>query len=189
MVDLVLAPAQSRVRIHTFAEGLFSRLAHDLKLTCGELSGTASFDGKSGTASIVAPLHGMSVAGTLGKDGCVDERGLNPSERRDCIAKMHHDVFHARPDAVVKLEVHLDGDRARVRIVPPNGRAIEEVLSPTMHRDERGSVRASGAFDVSLMAIGSDLVKAPLNAFRVKDKVRVSFEVVFEALAEAPAAG
>lgn len=127
----------------------------------------------------------MSVAGTLSKDGRVDDRGLNPSERRDCIAKMHHDVFHARPDAVVKLEVHLDGDRARVRIIPPNGRTIEEVISPTLQREESGSVRASGAFDVSLIAIGSDVVKAPLNAFRVKDRVRVSFDVLFEAPAEA----
>lgn len=185
MADLVLALAQSRVRIHTFAEGLFSRLAHDLELACGELSGTASFDGKSGTASIEAPLHGISVAGTVDKDGRVNERGLNPNEQRDCIAKMHHDVFHARPDDVVRLAVHLDGDRARVRIVPPNGRAIEEEISPKLHREESGSVRASGAFDISLMAIGSDVVKAPLNAFRVKDKVRVLFDVLFEA----PAAG
>ena len=50
VTDLVLDPAQSRVRIHTFAEGLLARLAHDLELVCGDLSGhaTRSADGAPG---------------------------------------------------------------------------------------------------------------------------------------------
>jgi hypothetical protein len=182
VTDLVLDPARSRVRIHTFAEGLFARLAHDLELACGDLSGHATHAAggrtDAGSASIEAPLRGFAVAGVVGRDGRVDERGLNPSERRDCIAKMYTDVFHARPDAMVLVQLQLDGASARVRVVPPNGKAVEMVIAPEVVADG-GGFRASGAFEISLMAIGSDVVKGPLGAFRVKDLVRVSFDVVF----------
>jgi hypothetical protein len=179
VTDLVLDPTRSRVRLQTFAEGLLARLAHDLELVCGELSGTASRSSDtSATASIEVPLRGIAVAGVLEKDGRVDDRGLNPSERRDCIAKMYVDVFHARPDAVVRVEVHVDGASARVRVVPPNGKAVETVVRPEI-RNEGDVVRATGSFEVSLMAIGSDVVKGPMSAFRVKDKVKVVFAVAF----------
>ena len=182
VTDLVLDPARSRVRIHTYAEGLFARLAHDLELTCGGLSGraTAATGGRTdaGSATIEAPLRGLAVAGVVGRDGRVDDRGLNPTERRDCIAKMYTDVFHARPDAMVLVQVQRDGASARVRIVPPNGKAVEVVIRPEVVPDG-GDLRASGSFEVSLMAIGSDVVKGPMGAFRVKDLVKVSFDVVF----------
>jgi hypothetical protein len=184
--ELVLDAVKSRVRIHTFAEGLFAKLAHDLELACGELSGTASrrdAEGSgaaapAGTASVTVPLQGLSVAGVLAKDGTVDERGLSPSERRDCLAKMHHDVFHAKPDAVVRVEGHAEGGSVRLRIVPPNGKSVEIVTRPTLS-NEGDAVRAKGAFEVSLSAIGSDVVKGPMGAFRVKDRVLVTFDVVF----------
>jgi len=182
VTDLVLDPARSRVRIHTYAEGLFARLAHDLELTCGGLSGraTAAAGGRTdaGSATIEAPLRGLAVAGVVGRDGRVDDRGLNPTERRDCIAKMYTDVFHARPDAMVLVQVQRDGASARVRIVPPNGKAVEVVIAPEVVPDG-GGLRASGSFEVSLVAIGSDVVKGPMGAFRVKDLVKVSFDVVF----------
>jgi hypothetical protein len=182
--DLVLDAESSTVRINTFAEGLLARLAHDLELTCGYLSGTASrndADAPGGTASIEAPLHGLALAGVRAKNGNLDERGLSPSEQRDCLAKMQHDVFHARPDAVVRLEVHLDGGSARVRLVPPNGRAVESVIRTDVHPDGNGlrGLRAKGSFEISLAAIGSEVVKGPLNAFRVKDKVKITFDVRF----------
>jgi hypothetical protein len=185
--DLVLDPAQSRVRIQTFAEGLFARLAHDLELVCGELSGraTRAADGRpsAGSATIEAPLRGLAVGGVLGRDGRVDERGLNPSERRDCLSKMYSDVFHSSPDGLVLVQLQLDGPSARVRVVPPNGKAVEVVIEPQV-RNDGDAVIASGSFELSLMAIGSDVVKAPLGAFRVKDRVTVLFDVRFAPAAQ-----
>lgn len=182
MSDLLLDPARSRVRIQTFAEGLLARLAHDLELVCGDLTGhaTRSADGRTdaGSASIEAPLRGFAVAGVLGRDGHLDEGGLNPSERRDCLAKMYSDVFHSRPDGMVLVQLQLDGASARVRLVPPNGKAVEIVIKPEVKADGDG-IRASGSFEVSLMAIGSDVVKGPVGAFRVKDRVKVLFDVTF----------
>ena len=185
--DLVLDAARSRVRIHTFAEGLLARLAHDLELSCGELEGTASGDkdATAGTASILVPLRGMAVAGVLGKDGRVDDRGLSPTERRDCIAKMYSDVFHSRAGGVVRVEVKLAGGEARLRIVPPSESEVVVVIRPDL-RPEAGGVRATGSFDVSLKAIGSGPVKGPMGAFRVKDRVMISFDVLFVVAPPAP---
>jgi hypothetical protein len=91
---------------------------------------------------------------------------------------MYTDVFHARPDGVVLVQVQRDGASARVRVVPPNGKVVEVVIAPEVVADG-GGLRASGSFEVSLMAIGADVVKGPMGAFRVKDLVKVSFEVVF----------
>jgi hypothetical protein len=180
VIDLVLDTARSTARIRTFAEGLLARLAHDLELSCGELSGSVTPEGQGGTATIEAPLRAFAVAGIVGKDGRVDERGLSPTERRDVIAKMQHEVFHASTDGIVRIEAKLDGEAtsARVRVVPPNGKTVELSVRADIRR-EGDTVQAKGSFDVSLSAIGSDVVKGPMNAFRVKDKVNVSFDVVF----------
>lgn len=182
MTELVLDAEKSRIRLQTFAEGLFARLAHDLELACSDLSGTATrAEGEGspkGKANVEVPLRGISVAGVLTKSGAVDAGAMSPTDQRDCLAKMHHDVFHARPDGVVRVDIHAEGGAARVRIVPPNGKGIEVVTKPEIVI-EGDAIRANGRLEVSLAAIGSDVVKGPMNAFRVKDKVTVLFDVVF----------
>ncbi|CAN5923539.1 hypothetical protein BH11MYX4_BH11MYX4_15920 [soil metagenome] len=182
MSDLLLDSARSHVRIHTFAEGLLARLAHDLELVCGGLSGAATRSGDdgatTGTARLEAPLRDLAVNGVLGKDGRLDERALSPGERHEILAKMQKEVFHSGPDGVVRVEASLDGGRAHVRLFPPGGKGVEVVVEPELTADGE-ALRAVGTFEVSLSSIGSDVIKAPMGAFRVKDRVRVSFDVVF----------
>ncbi len=179
MSDLLLDAARSRVRIHTFAEGLFARLAHDLELACEGLVGTASrtADG-TGTARVQVTVRDVAVAGVIGKDGRLDERVLSASDRREIAAKMQQDVFHAGPDAVVRIEATLEGARARVRFYPPNGKGVEVTVEPELTSDG-AELRAQGAFEISLASIGSSVIKAPMGAFRVKDHVRVTFDMLF----------
>ncbi len=183
MSDLVLDSARSRIRIHTFVEGLFARFAHDLELACGGLSGTARVTGedgtRTGTTQIEAPLREIAVTGVLGKDGQVDPRALTPTERREIVAKMQSDVFHARPSAMMRVEATLEGALARVRVHVPNGKGVEVVMEPELTSEGR-ALRARGTFEISLSSIGSYVIKAPMGAFRVKDHVRVSFDVVFQ---------
>ena len=64
MADLLLDPAKSRVRIRTFAEGLFAKLAHDIELECKKLEGRASRNDDSltmGTATVDVPVGGGSI--------------------------------------------------------------------------------------------------------------------------------
>ena len=189
MSALILDAARSRVEIRTFAEGVLARLAHELMLLCTDLAGEASpgpgaASGTTGTASIEVPLRGFQVAGTLTKDGRLDESGLKASDRRECLSKMQRDVFHAGPDDAVRVEVVLLGDSARVRLIPPRGHPVEAVVRPDLHSEDDG-LRATGSFEVSLSALGSDVVKGPMGAFRVKDRVRIVFDLRFVA-AEPP---
>jgi hypothetical protein len=41
------------------------------------------------------------------------------------------------------------------------------------------TAHAKGTVEVSLAALGSKPVKGPMGAFRVKDRVRISFDLVF----------
>lgn len=147
---------------------------------CTKLSGTASrgAEASTGTASIEAPLGGILVSGVLGKDGRVDEHGLSSSEKDDAVTKMRHDVFHARQGGVVRVEVQVDGSSARLRVAPPNGQSVEVVVHPELRADGE-ALRATGSFELSLAALGSDVIKGPMSAFRVRDKVKVLFDVVF----------
>ena len=179
MSDLLLDTARSRVLIHTFAEGLFARLAHDLELACGGLTGTATRTAEgAGTARVEVTLRAIAVSGVIGTDGRLDERALSPSDRREIATKVQQDVFRAGPDAVVRVEATLEGPRARVRFSPPNGKGVEVVVEPELTSDG-AELRARGGFEISLTSIGSSVIKAPMGAFRVKDHVRVTFDVVF----------
>ncbi|MCL2725357.1 MAG: hypothetical protein FWD69_13070 [Polyangiaceae bacterium] len=181
MIELTLDPSRSQIRLRTFAEGLFSKIAHDLELVCSKLSGTASRDDTSaamtGTATIEIPIRGIEVAGTL-HGSRVDAAGLSTRERHDCLEKMRREVFHVGDEGVVRAEIVLRDTAAHVRIVPPKGKSAEMSARVTV-REQEGVIVGQGMLEVSLSAIGSDVVKGPMNAFRVKDRVEVHFEIAF----------
>jgi hypothetical protein len=175
---LVLDRDKTKVRLRTFAEGLFARLAHDLELECRGLTGAAEIDPdtRAGTARIVAPIEKIDVLGTLSKDKSkVDPQGLSPSDREDCLGKMRKDVFHATTGNVI-VEAKIDTGKARVTITTPNGKSIT-TRAINLATDDATSV--TGTLEVSLSAMGSDTVKGPMNAFRVKDIVEIVFDVTF----------
>ncbi len=178
MSELTLDPKSSKIRIRTFAEGLFARLAHDLELSATKFTGTAKRDGDGGSATVEVDIHAIDVAGVLHKDGRIDERGLSPSDKHDCLDKMRREVFRAKTGDVVKVTATLEGKSARVDVVPPNGRNVTRTVGVEL-AEEDVSLRVKGKVDVSLSAIGSATVKGPMNAFRVKDVVEVHFDVVF----------
>lgn len=177
VTDLVLDAEKSRVRIHTFAEGLLARLAHDLELSCGKLSGSGKREGDRSTARIEAPIGAIAVAGVL-KGDRLDEQRLSPSDRREVLEKMKRDVFHAPGDGLVVVEATLEGGGVRIRLTPPKGRPYDTTAAAEV-REEASATRASGSFDVSLARIGSDAVKGPMGAFRMKDRVQVHFDLLF----------
>lgn len=167
---LTLDEKRSSIRIRTFAEGLFSRLAHDLELTCRDVSGTAS-DERSCTLTV--PVRGIEVAGTL-KSGRVDANALSPSEREDILDKMRREVFHGAENVTVEASLE------RVKVISPRGKTVEKSISTVPQTEDDGSRRARGTIALSLSALGSDPVKGPMNAFRVKDEVEVHFDIVFQ---------
>jgi hypothetical protein len=178
VAKLVLDPDKSHVRVHTFAEGLLARVAHDLELECRGLSGSAErLSDERATATVEAPVGRIEVGGTI-KGGRIDPHGLSPSDRDDVLQKMRREVFHVS-EGRVRIEATLEGPKARVRVVPPKGPAVESSV-PVRVEATDGIQRVSGTLELSLHAIGSDKVKGPMNAFRVKDKIEVLFDVVFK---------
>jgi hypothetical protein len=178
VTDLILDSSRSRVRVHTFAEGVFARLAHDLELACDGLVGSGSREGAGrGSATIDAPLSAFRVVGTF-KDGRVDDKALSPSDRRDILEKMRREVFHAGEGEALRVEVAYDGGAAEIRLRLPAGRAFTETMRPSL-REDGHELFVSGALEVSLAALGSDVIKGPMGAFRVKDRVEVLVELVF----------
>ena len=180
MSKLTVDPEKTQVRIRTFAEGLFSRLAHDLELVCRGIEGTAERpSADKGSASLAVPIAKIDIAGTL-KNGRVDPTGLSPSDREDALRKMRRDVFHANEGtSSVRIEATVEAGKARVRVIPPNGRMVERSVSVRLESASDSVARVSGSFELSLDALGSDVVKGPMNAFRVKDTVEVLFDVAF----------
>ena len=166
MAEYVIDSARSRIHIRTFAEGLMARLAHDLVLVATSVAGTSDGEAK---AHLEIPLAAIAVAGVQAKDGSIDTRTLSASDHRAILAKMHADVFRAGGVIVV------DADRAEARLRFPNGRTVET----RWRMDRREGERIVGELALSLEAMGSLVVKGPMNAFRVKDRVVVAFDLVF----------
>jgi hypothetical protein len=67
-----------------------------------------------------------------------------------------------------------------VKLISPRGKTIEKAVSLRPEKQNDGSMRVEGKLDISLNAFGSDPVKGPMNAFRVKDIVEVHFDLVFQ---------
>ena len=124
------------------------------------------FHDKAKGMTLEGVLDRIRVAGVLGKGGAVDAQKLSASDRDDILAKMRREVFHAS-DGVVKIEA----TSASMRLVVPSGRALT-LAAGSFERGE-GRVTARGRFSVACSAIGSDVVRGPMNAFRVKDEVVV----------------
>lgn len=169
-MTFTLDPKRSTIRLRTFAEGLLSRLAHDLELTCRDVSGSAT---DARTATITIPVPAIDVVGTV-KSGHVDKSGLSPSDREDCLSKMRREVFHGADRVTVEATVD------RLKVISPKGKTAELPISLKPEPQDDGSMRVRGQVELSLTALGSHPVKGPMNAFRVKDKVEVQFDVVFQ---------
>ncbi|MEZ4259957.1 MAG: hypothetical protein R3B36_12865 [Polyangiaceae bacterium] len=170
----------SRVRIHTFAEGLFAKLAHDLELTAKvsghalrQADGRASFD-------LELPVESIEVVGAR-KSGAVDASALSASDRGEIIAKMRQDVFRLAADGVgaVHITGELDGGRARAKIDTPRGASARVEATADVSLRE-GKAKVVLGLDVSLSALGSAQIKGPMGAFRVKDVVQIFVELELE---------
>ena len=183
-MKLRLMGTKSRITVRTFAEGLFARLAHDLEIvaegTAGQSEPTADA-AAAASVTVRVPVRGLRVVGAV-RDGRVDERTLSVSDRADIEERMRTGLAG---DEVVVVAT-LVGTRARLDVRTPHGRQSVEV-PVVVNRTEAGSVRASGTGDLSLRALGVPPVRGPAGAFRLADRVQVSFDATFEPDAETEA--
>ena len=162
-----LDAARTTIAIYTYAEGLFSRLAHDLALEAPISSG----DVTGNTCTLHIAVRDIRVIGTVTK-GNVDLHILSSTDRDAIEAQIRGDVFRGA-DGEILVTGARDGGKARIAIVAPTGRADVECAV-----DIDGGTRAKGEVEVSMKAMGIAAVKGPLGAFRLADRVKVAFEIV-----------
>jgi len=164
-----LDPARSRVAIYTFAEGLFSALAHDLQLVAGDLEGEATSTG----AEVQVPAGSIRVRGVM-KRGKLDPSVLSDADRASIERQIREDVL-AGPRLVARGV--LQGGRIGIEIAAP--RATTRIACDLRIDDEDGGKRVTGETAISLAALGVPPVKGPMGAFRVKDRVRLEIDLIF----------
>lgn len=173
-----LDPARSTIAVYTFAEGLFSALAHDLELRARAFEG----DARGEDVTLRVPVDELRVEGVV-KRGTTD-RGVLSSGDRDTIERQIRDDVLRGAD--VRVRGTREGAKARIQIDAPTGHA--EVACAVEVRSEADTTFARGEVELSLRALGVAPVKGPMGAFRVADRVRVRFELAFAPSPGAPSA-
>jgi hypothetical protein len=174
--------SRSTLEIFTFADGLFARLAHDLRLSVSE--GELSAERVDGAVSVRAKvrLGALRVDGVM-KDGALREGVLSADDRAQILAKMRTEVFGGLgEDAHVEFEGHLRGTSLAGTVRSPAGRSAKAHGTATTTASTSGEVAAEdvvGSFELSLRELAGHDVKGPLGAFRVSDHVRVAFKARF----------
>lgn len=172
-----IEPGATRVVVRTRAEGLFSRLAHDLEIVAHEGEGRASVEGEGakpsgGRIELSVPVEALRVAGVL-RRGKVETGVLSPSDVAEIEKKIAREVL---PVTAVRAEGEIVGEReADVRVSLGGKSQRTRARISVEHRP--GGYRISGTLSLSLSALGVSEVKGPLGAFRVADDVDVAFEL------------
>jgi hypothetical protein len=163
---------RSRLTIFTETEGLFSALAHDLEIVAGDLRGEAN----EATAEVRVQVASINVTAVM-KRGRRDEGILSRADRDAIDRQIREEVL---PATELIARGTMVAGRASVEIVAPGGNA-RAVTCEVVVTQERDWTRTRGRAEVSLRSIGAPPVKGPLGSFRVKDRVRVEFDLFFVA--------
>ena len=169
---LVLDAARSRLTVRTRATGLLARFAHDLELAA-PLTGHADLDGDAWSGELRFPVAALEVVGVV-KAGRVDASVLSRSDQADISKRMRDDAFRGASE----VRVHAEGttrDRAALTITIGAKAARVSVAFVTLEQDAGFAV--NGRAPLSLKALGSREIKAPLGAFSVEDEIAVGFEL------------
>ena len=170
---LTVDATASTVRVHTRATGVLARLAHDLELTARGLRGEASDQGSTWTAELTIPVAQLRVAGTLRGDR-LDPNALSSADRAEIERKLQAEVL-GRDEVLVKASgTDRDAGQAEVTV---RGRSAPAHLALRVTEQGQG-LRVQGETELRLSALGIAEIRGPLGAFKVKDEVRVLFDLV-----------
>jgi hypothetical protein len=93
----------STLVVRTRTAGLLGRLAHDLEIAAGELTGRATTDDEAWTAELTVPVQSLRVVGVLHGDR-VDETTLSASDRAEIERRIREEVFAGASEAKAHAE-------------------------------------------------------------------------------------
>jgi hypothetical protein len=163
---------------------MLARLAHDLELEWPVAEGRVDIvDGKA-TAQMRLDAGAVTVIGAR-KNGVLDREVLSAGDRADIKKKLLSSIGGEPRDAAIRAEVtmaYADASSgapatgmlpARVRVELPCGTSTTDAQIRVTHTD--GVTHANGTLTLSLRALGVPEIKGPLGAFRLKDKIELTF--------------
>jgi hypothetical protein len=172
-----LDPSRSSLRVFTYAEGLFARLAHDLELGIHQAEVRVLLEGDKPRVVAHVPLASLRVEGVV-KHGALRTDVLSEKDHQEILAKMRDDVFDgASPSDRLTLEASVTGPRVEGSLILPSGKRVSLGFSLDTAPGTEAVAHVKGAFDLSLKRVAGADVKGPLGAFRISDRVHVSIDV------------
>lgn len=171
-MTFVLDRDRSKITVHTFAEGMLSAFAHDLDLSARIDRGDV--EGERITAYL--PISSIAVTG-MRRHGKGDTHPPSPKDKDDIQDRVRREVFKGVGGDIV-VAGHLDGRTATLEVRTAFG--ADKVTTTVDRRAESGRTIVRGACGLSLKALGTGKVSAPMGALRLRDRVDVEFEIAFE---------
>jgi hypothetical protein len=168
-MTLTFDPAASKIVIETFAEGLLSALAHDLRIEARSGEGKSDADD---TITVTFPVRGLCLVESS-KKGKGDYHAPSDGDRKDIEARIEEQVF----PGFSAVTVHAAKTGPTLRVVGPHGEQSPRVRATV--RADGDTLVAEGDCELSLAALGTGKVHVPMGAIRLKDEIRVRFKAVF----------
>jgi hypothetical protein len=172
-MSLTFDASASKIVIETFAEGMLSALAHDLRIEARD--GEGKSDGDEHVV-VTFPVRGLSLVESS-KKGKGEYHAPSDGDRKDIEARIKEQVFAG----ATAVTVHAEKNPPSVRVVGPRGEQSPRVRATV--RVDGDVVVAEGDCDLSLASLGTGKVHVPMGAIRVKDQIRVRFRAVFRVIA------
>ncbi len=159
-------PAGSRIVIDSYAEGLLSAFAHDMRLEARNGSGESTDDASIEVRFPVASITAVESS----KKGKRDYHPLDAKDARDVESRVRTQVF----DGIDAIRVEARREGAEVFVQAQ--RRAKARLRLTV-REEEGAVIAEGEGTLSLAELGAGKVHVPMGAMKLKDEVRIQIKV------------
>ncbi|HET9953735.1 MAG TPA: YceI family protein [Polyangiaceae bacterium] len=158
--------AQGTIHVFTFKEGVFSAVAHDLRIRLDRFD--ISLEGQAVRAEL--DLTSLAVEGPM-ENGVLQANAYDAGKRADVEKAMHGDVLRTKqhPKAVYAGTAAPSGSGFRVQgQLELAGQQAPLAFDVT---NDNGTYRAS--FELKPSQFGIAQYKALLGAIRLKDVVRV----------------
>jgi hypothetical protein len=161
-------PSASTIVIETFAEGLLSAFAHDMRLEARNGSGESADEDR---IELRFPVTGLTAVESS-KKGKHDYHPISTSDGRDVESRIRSQVFPGVD--TVRVEAVRAGSEAHV---VAQRRARARLSLRVEERD--GGLVVEGEGTLSLSELGAGKVSVPMGAMKLKDEVRVRVKARF----------
>lgn len=173
-------PARSKVDIHVYKEGVFKAFGHDHEIAAKELAGQAQFDPAKidqSTVSLKIPTKSITVIdpGESEKDRHEVQATMEGEKVLD-VAKFPEITFTST--SVTSAKKTPDGWELTLA-GKLNIHGVEKPVSFTLHvRADARELRGEGELSILQTDYGITPIKVGGGSVKVKDKLKITFNIV-----------